>query len=189
MRSVNAYEHSSVSGKIAMNVSNIIRIISLLVCIFAFTIAEFTQAIERENVFVCQEVERKVSEQVKISKAAKPFARDDECYLYFYSGGDWFSIHAKKFESEEESKKEFSFEFDVLALDETYPESVKHLKLHNFWDEAKGFNREPDPDRFIMLRHHSVVLTLISSNYELLEKIEPVLRTIKFGGKSNLSIQ
>jgi len=162
-----------------MTVFRICLFCSLFIVVLANLVS--AEVNEVHDVFVCKEVERKISGAIKITKIARRVAYEDECEFYFYSGTDWFSVHLEKYKTEEISKKEFSDEFDFLTLAETYPTSVTQLNRRNFWEEAKGYHKRSDSDHLIMLRHKQVNITLISSSYELVLGIEPLLRTVRFG--------
>jgi hypothetical protein len=92
----------------------------------------------------------------------------------------WVSISIERFKTQKKSKEDFSDSFDFLTLNETYPENVRILERYNFWSEAKAYTKIGDSDHLILLRYKTVAVTVISSDYELIERIEPFLRKIEF---------
>jgi len=160
-----------------MDMSQVLRV--ALLCVVCFGILVFPalgQVQERRDVFICNVVETKVRTAVEVSSVKRRLFADTACTLYLFSGRDWFSIDMEKLMSIEESKKKFAMEFDFLTLNETFPDGVKKLHNENFWSEAKGYFREGDSDQLILLRYKNINITLISSSYDLILKIKPLLR-------------
>ncbi len=146
---------------------------------FVFVLEMLVISVAGQNdSFVCREVQNKISGSIEISKVARQAIYDDECDFDFHSGDEWFTISIKKHKTLKESRETFSEEFHFLTFAETYPEAVQYLKKSNYWNEAKGYSQSDDSDHLIMLRHKNITITLISSKYDLILKVESLLREI-----------
>lgn len=157
------------------------RVFVFFVCFYGIlVISASAQNSKSGDLFVCNEVERKISNIIEISKVARRVFNEDNCEFYLYSGKEWLSVDIKKYKTLQLSKKAFSREFNFLTLAKTFPESVRKLDQYNFWNEAKGYFKDLDADHLIMLRYKKINFTLIGSNYNLILKIEPLLRNIKY---------
>lgn len=127
---------------------------------------------------VCHEIESALSAKLKISKFLRRAFSDDECRFEFEADNESFLISVEKHGTADEAERTLLADFDSLTLAETYPENVMHLPRKNYWNQVIGF-KSADSDHLVLLRYRSSVITIISSSYDMILRIEPVLRSIR----------
>lgn len=128
---------------------------------------------------VCHEIESALSANLKISKFLRRAFSDDECRFEFEADNESFLISVEKHGTADEAERTLLADFDSLTLAETYPENVMRLPRKNYWNQAIGYTSAADSDHLVLLRYRSFVITIISSNYDMILSIEPVLKSIR----------
>lgn len=128
---------------------------------------------------VCHEIESALSAKLKISKFLRRAFSDDECRFEFAVDKESFLLSVEKYGTADEAEKALLTDFDSLTLAETYPENVMRLPRKNYWNQAIGYTSAADSDHLVLLRYRSFVITIISSSYDKILSIEPVLRSIR----------
>ena len=133
---------------------------------------------------LCSKVELEVLRPLEPSKVGRRVAYDDECIFSFTVGGnERVSLYIEKYETEEKSRKAFTDEFDTLTVYENEQNRSKYrnqnINKDCYWNEAIAYRRDR-PEHLMFLRYQNFTIVLLSSNYGLLEKIEPLLRNIRF---------
>ena len=129
---------------------------------------------------MCREVEAKVLGLLHISETKRQVSYSDECEYYIISEHNWISLYVEKYETKKESVKAYSSSFKFLTSTKFDPDYVHKLERFNYWSEAKGYSRKSEADHLVMLRYEKIKITLISSSYDRILKIEPLLRTVDF---------
>ena len=127
---------------------------------------------------VCHEIESALSANLKISKFLRRAFSDDECRFEFEADKESFLLSVEKYSPADEAEKALLADFDSLTLAETYPENVMRLPRKNYWNQVIGY-KSADSDHLVLLRYRSSVITIISSSYDMILSIEPVLRSIR----------
>ena len=127
---------------------------------------------------VCHEIEYALSANLKISKFLRRAFSDEECRFEFEADKESFLLGVEKYGSADEAEKALFADFDFLTLSETYPENVMRLPRKNYWTQAIGY-KSADSDHLVLLRYRSSVITIISSSYDMILSIEPVLRNVR----------
>lgn len=128
---------------------------------------------------VCHEIESALSANLKISKFLRRAFSDDECRFEFAADKESFLLSVEKYSTADEAEKALLADFDFLTLAETYPENVMRLPRKNYWNQAIGYTSAADSDHLVLLRYRSSVITIISSSYDMILSIEPVLKSIR----------
>jgi hypothetical protein len=135
---------------------------------------------QKKDLAICEEAESKIIQELVGSKLKRRDSYQKDCRFSMTYGSNNILIAIKVFDTEEDSKKEFPKEFDWLTTgiyDPPYGNQL--IDLNGRWSDAKGFKTD-DSDHFVLLRYHKTQLTLIGSSYDLLLRVEPILRTLNF---------
>jgi hypothetical protein len=133
---------------------------------------------QKKKLALCAEAETKIVETFPGAEAGYRGNYERDCRFSVRYGSDRALIAIEVFDSQQESKAEFSEHFDRLALsDYDPPYGEQHISLYGRWSEARG-HKTDDSDHFIMLRYNKIRLTIIGRNYDLLLRIEPLLGSL-----------
>ena len=133
---------------------------------------------------LCKQVDVEVLQPLQPIKVSRKVEYDDECNFRFaVSKNEWILIDIEKFETEEKSHESLASDFRSFTAYDDEKKPPKHryqlINKDKYWTEAVAYKNDI-PDHFMLLRYRNFTIEILSSNYELLKKIEPLLRNIRF---------